>query len=493
MRLLLVAIGVLALVLGLASMAGAAGPGETGSGVIPPGFTKVTFVHHAGGPPQVLVEQGPDGKGRPLSGEANVCSDPATNGTAQCDSFQWDGQYWPGAAVTYNVNLNNSGDDGGFLGAIQASAQTWEDDSGSSFDFTFGGPTVRKASSLRNKMDGNNDVTWDALKKYQDPIAVTIFWYFTSTGELVEADLVNNESYPWSSNDGFDGDPDDTLPGDPTAFDLQDIETHEFGHFLVLRDLYNDSDSALTMFGFGTLGQLKSRTLGLGDQLGIRAIYGGPQGNRAPVADAGPDQNVATGASVQLDGSESSDPDGDSLTYGWAFVSRPDGSAATLSGASTATPTFVADVDGTYEVDLTVSDGELSDSDRVVIAATSGVGSATDIYVWSIELAEKKRGRRTDLIVTVVIRRDSNANGVADQSDAVVQGAVVDGVLWRNSPDFRDWDLVDTTDDQGEASWKLRDALNTTYFSRVESVTRSGDDYNALLNRETEDSHAIGG
>ncbi|HJO83880.1 MAG TPA: hypothetical protein QF520_15960, partial [SAR202 cluster bacterium] len=33
--------------------------------------------------------------------------------------FDWDGQHWPGASVEYNVNLKNSGDDGGFLSAIQ--------------------------------------------------------------------------------------------------------------------------------------------------------------------------------------------------------------------------------------------------------------------------------------------------------------------------------------------------------------------------------------
>lgn len=239
-----------------------AGPGETGSGIIPPGFSKVTFIHHVGRPPQVIVEHGSNGKAPPFSQEANICSNPATDGTDQCDSFSWDGQFWPSAAVTYHVNLQNSGDDGTFEAAIRASAQTWEDDPGSAFNFSFGGLTGRKASSLRNRMDGNNDVTFDDLKKYQDPIAVTIFWYFTSSGEVVEADLINNRNFPWATD------------GNPLAFDMQDIETHEFGHYLVLGDLYDPSDSALTMFGFGSLGETDKRTLGQGDRLGIRAIYG---------------------------------------------------------------------------------------------------------------------------------------------------------------------------------------------------------------------------
>src|SRR5512133_722055 len=66
--------------------------------------------------------------------------------------------------------------------------------------------------------------------------------------------------------------------------------------------------------------------------------------NAAPVANAGPDQAVATGALVTLDGSGSSDADGDALTYLWACAARPGGSAAGLSSTSAIAPTFTADV-----------------------------------------------------------------------------------------------------------------------------------------------------
>jgi hypothetical protein len=91
--------------------------------------------------------------------------------------------------------------------------------------------------------------------------------------------------------------------------------------------------------------------------------------NTPPVANAGPNQTVGSGAVVQLDGTGSHDADGDDLTYHWSILSRPAGSAATLSQPDIPDPTFPADVPGPYSVELAVSDGRASDSDRVLIEA----------------------------------------------------------------------------------------------------------------------------
>lgn len=62
--------------------------------------------------------------------------------------------------------------------------------------------------------------------------------------------------------------------------------------------------------------------------------------NQAPIADAGTDQlQVVPGSSVTLNGSGSSDPDNDALTYLWMQLSGP---TVTLSDPSSPTPTFVA-------------------------------------------------------------------------------------------------------------------------------------------------------
>ncbi|MDD5492992.1 MAG: PKD domain-containing protein, partial [bacterium] len=97
------------------------------------------------------------------------------------------------------------------------------------------------------------------------------------------------------------------------------------------------------------------------DNKRIRAIYCGivenEPTNHPPAANAGPDQNVVTGATVNLDGSASTDPDNDILTYHWTLSGKPQGSNAALTGADTVTPDIVPDIAGTYEIQLVVNDG----------------------------------------------------------------------------------------------------------------------------------------
>ena len=104
--------------------------------------------------------------------------------------------------------------------------------------------------------------------------------------------------------------------------------------------------------------------------------------NRAPTARAGTDQSVTSTTAVTLDGSGSSDPDGDTLTYSWAHTSGTP--AVTLTGATTASPTFTAPTVSSADpapaslvFTLTVSDGTLTATDTVTITVSALSGTNT--------------------------------------------------------------------------------------------------------------------
>ncbi len=89
-----------------------------------------------------------------------------------------------------------------------------------------------------------------------------------------------------------------------------------------------------------------------------------------PTANAGANQTVAVGSHVILDGTKSSDVNGQPLSYFWSLVSIPNGSAAFLSGARSSAPSFTADKAGSYILGLVVDDGTLTSSQSTVTITT---------------------------------------------------------------------------------------------------------------------------
>ena len=93
--------------------------------------------------------------------------------------------------------------------------------------------------------------------------------------------------------------------------------------------------------------------------------------NSPPIAVTGTGQTVHPGDPVTLDGSASTDPDGDyPLTYAWSFASKPAGSVAALNDPTAVNPTFTPDVLGNYLIQLTVTDklGKSSEASQVQVS-----------------------------------------------------------------------------------------------------------------------------
>ena len=243
-----------------------AAPPEDNPGKKPANFDKVVFVHYPKGNP---AKGGIPG--RPVG------NDDKEDGGGK-EWYKYSGLHWADSSipVPYRVNSSVSA---ASLSGIQASFQTWEDDPDSYIDFEYDSISFTGAPSSfigDGSMNENNEVGWVSLTaSYPNAIAVTLVWYDLFTNIIVEVDMAMNDDFEWSQAELSAGaDPNLTI-GNLDYYDVQNIATHEVGHWLMLGDMYNKPAGNETMYGYGAKGELKKRSLESGDLAGVQTIYSG--------------------------------------------------------------------------------------------------------------------------------------------------------------------------------------------------------------------------
>jgi len=125
--------------------------------------------------------------------------------------------------------------------------------------------------------------------------------------------------------------------------------------------------------------------------------------NSQPVANAGPVQNIQAPQTVQLDGTGSTDVDGNALSYSWAILSKPAGSTATLSNPSYPQPTFYADVVGPYVVQLIVNDGTINSLPTCSTSSASRTSTVTITNAEIIPIADPGPAQTAPIGATVTL------------------------------------------------------------------------------------------
>lgn len=166
--------------------------------------------------------------------------------------YKYSGIHWASSdlPVTYVV------DDGLDYGVIVTSFETWDVETDTELFFI--GTIGEVTAGFR---DGTNALSFGNYPE-AGAIAVTYIWYYGYTGEIIEVDTIFDTDYTWS------------VTGESGKMDLQNIATHEFGHWLVLDDLYKRPARTQTMYGYSTYGETIKRTLESGDIAGLELIYG---------------------------------------------------------------------------------------------------------------------------------------------------------------------------------------------------------------------------
>ena len=125
--------------------------------------------------------------------------------------------------------------------------------------------------------------------------------------------------------------------------------------------------------------------------------------NSRPVANAGLDQTVVVGTTVQLDAGGSHDADGDTLLYRWSLSAVPAGSMAALSDASGVNPSFGVDLPGMYVAQLIVNDSQVDSLPDTVTISTENSKPVANA------------GPDQTVLVTDIVRLDGSGSSDADR------------------------------------------------------------------------------
>lgn len=277
-----------------------------------------------------------------------------------------------------------------FNGNINA---VWENDSPGNFDIFFsrstdGGlnfstpqnvsnsPGLSRTPQLALDSGGNINVLW---ADNAPPNSSTDIFYARSANGGTSFSTPQN----LSSNAGFSANPslaidpggninavwEDSTPGNRDIFFSQSLDAG--ATFSAAQNLSNNAGlSSVALIFADSKGNLNVvwQDATLGPSQIFYSRFTNKITNHPPVADAGPDQNVQatgpSGASVTLDGSKSSDPDNDTLTYSWSDESNT--VIGTTAVVQVTAPT------GTHTFTLTVTDpGNLSSAATTHVTVTA--------------------------------------------------------------------------------------------------------------------------
>lgn len=191
-------------------------------------------------------------------------------GASSCFGFLAKNAKWK-TVEPWVVNPTNSDGitDASVFAILDGGISKWEDAADGIVDGNFvdilgvGSITADVLVADTVAMDNVNEVYFDLLG--EGTIGVTIVWGVFNgppfARELREWDQIYNTFYAWSDT------------GAVGEMDLDNIVTHELGHSVGLGDLYENTCSEETMYGFADFGETNKRDLNAGDIEGVSKLY----------------------------------------------------------------------------------------------------------------------------------------------------------------------------------------------------------------------------
>jgi hypothetical protein len=178
------------------------------------------------------------------------------------------GAIWGRQQVPYYVNPQNLYvSNAAAVAAIQSAGSNWSTQSQANVQLVNAGTTTTNVVAL------DNQSTVFFRNDANGSLAAETYWWTDGTGKIIDADIVIHEAnYVWYTG---------TSGCTNNGLYIEDILTHEFGHFL---GMYHSTVGTATMYPSGSYCTQELRSLDPDDIAGIEASYPQTTSSTAPAA-----------------------------------------------------------------------------------------------------------------------------------------------------------------------------------------------------------------
>ena len=270
--------------------------------------------------------------------------------------------------------------------------QTWTDVLTSTLNLIYSGTTTNTSYGTN---DGENIVCFGPMGT-TGTLAENTFWFYTSSGMMLDSDIKFNTSYPWATS------------GSAGAYDVENVGTHELGHSLSLKDLYDPLDSEKTMYGYSSTGETQKRSLHQDDIDGITYLYPDttpPTGTITINSGASYTSDISvtltllctdnSGSCAQMQFSNDnvtwSTPEAYAMLKSWDLLSG-DGTKTVYVRYNDSSNNWSGSYSDTINLDMTnpttsasPSGGTYSSEQNITLTCNDGVGSGCDEIYYTID------------------------------------------------------------------------------------------------------------